>query len=87
MQALDTFYSDFDRYPTNEEGLDILASRENDVGEAIISRIPSDPWGHPYEYFAPGRTDPFEIVSYGADHREGGSGADRDIRSDELGDN
>ncbi len=83
-QALETFYSNYDRYPTNEEGLAILAAPSDDFPDGLLSFIPEDPWGHGYEYVSPGRTQAFDIVSYGADHREGGSGADKDLRSDEI---
>jgi general secretion pathway protein G len=81
MQALDTFYTTFDRYPNNEEGLNILAARTEDFPEGILSLVPKDPWNHPYEYRNPGANAPYEIVCYGADHRNGGEGADRDITS------
>ena len=55
MQALDTFYSNFDRYPTNEEGLAILAAKTEDFPEGILSFVPKDPWKHAYEYRSPDR--------------------------------
>ncbi len=84
MQALDTFYAKYDRYPTTEEGLEILARPTNDFPDGLISKVPTDPWGHSYEYLSPGTDSPYEIICYGADHREGGSGADRDISSDQI---
>ncbi len=83
-QALETFYTSRDRYPTNEEGLAVLTKPSDDFPNGLLSFLPDDPWGHPYEYVSPGRTAAFEVVSYGADHREGGAGADKDLRSDEL---
>jgi general secretion pathway protein G len=83
-QALDTFYTAYNRFPTNEEGLSVLTSKTDEFTEGIIPKLRNDPWGHPYEYVVPGRNEAFDIISYGADHREGGSGADKDIRSDEL---
>ena len=85
MQALDTFYSNFDRYPTNEEGLSILATKTDDFPEGILSFVPKDPWKHAYEYRSPGATEPFEVVCFGADHRDGGDGANRDITSMSIG--
>ena len=62
------------RYPTGAEGLQALVSGNH------IRRLPQDPWGNPYRYAAPGRQGrPFEIMSYGADGREGGEGNDADI--------
>ena len=61
-------------YPSGEQGLQAL------VGERIVKRLPKDPWGNPYRYSAPGRDGrDFDIVSYGADGREGGEGKDADI--------
>lgn len=83
-QALETFYTSRDRYPTNEEGLAVLTKPSDDFPNGLLSFLPDDPWGQPYEYVSPGRSAAFEVVSYGADHREGGAGADKDLRSDEL---
>ena len=43
-----------------------------------------DPWGHEYEYVYPGLHGTFDLVCYGADGAEGGSGADSDLTSWEL---
>ena len=71
-------------YPTSQEGLAVLAAKSDAFPEGLLDFLPVDPWGHAYEYVSPGRVRPFEIISYGADHREGGSGGDLDIRSDEI---
>lgn len=42
-----------------------------------------DPWGTPIEYRVPGGSTPFELVSLGADRREGGEGFNRDVSSGE----
>ncbi|GAB3378993.1 type II secretion system major pseudopilin GspG [Lysobacter fragariae] len=39
-----------------------------------------DPWGHAYEYRTPGENADFDLVSYGADGKSGGSSVDSDIR-------
>ncbi|EMI25184.1 general secretion pathway protein G [Rhodopirellula europaea SH398] len=83
-QALETFYTTYDRYPTNQEGLDVLASPSDEFAEGILTFVPSDPWGNPYEYVSPGRSTPYDVSCYGADHREGGTAADRDITSGDL---
>ena len=51
--------------------------------DGILNKVPLDPWKHPYQYNSPGREAPFEVLCLGADGREGGEGADRDIRSDD----
>jgi len=83
-QALETFYAAYGRYPTNEEGLACLAKASEKLPEPLINNEPVDPWGRPYQYNSPGSTNPFEVICYGADGREGGSGADADVSSDNL---
>jgi general secretion pathway protein G len=85
--ALDLFYLDTGRYPTTSEGLDALTRRPPGVsvwnGPYVKGgRVPSDPWGATYVYrFPVEHTPPYEIVSYGSDGREGGSGNAADISS------
>ena len=38
-----------------------------------------DAWGNDYKYSAPGASKPFDLVSLGADNRDGGDGENRDI--------
>lgn len=83
-QAIDTFYANYDRYPTNDEGLDILTRPSEKFPDGLLSKLPRDPWKHPYEYIQPGRNSAYEVISYGADGREGGSGVDRDISNRDL---
>lgn len=85
-EAINSFYVAHDRYPTTQEGLAVLAQRTEKAVEGFIPRIKDDPWGNEYDYISPARSGPFEIVCYGADKREGGTGADTDIVSTELGD-
>jgi len=85
--ALDTFYSEFGRYPTNEEGLEALVEESDRFPDGLLNKLPKDAWGYPFEYHCPGRSDPFEVICYGADHREGGSGGDTDISSEQLAEN
>ena len=79
--ALDLFYLDYGRYPTNNEGLDALVKRPASGaawGGPYLKQanVPNDPWGNPYEYHVPGRTGPFEISSAGPNGKSGGSGAE-----------
>jgi general secretion pathway protein G len=82
-QALETFYAAYDRYPTNEEGLQILASKSDKFPDGLLNKCPRDPWGNPYQYNNPGKHGAFDVICYGADGREGGDGADQDIANDE----
>lgn len=79
--ALGTFYGVYDRYPTNEEGLAILAKPSEKLIEPPLTAEPMDPWDRPYQYNCPGTDAPYEVISYGADGREGGEGIDADISS------
>jgi len=38
-----------------------------------------DAWGNDYRYQVPGSNKPFDLISLGADGREGGEGENRDI--------
>ena len=82
--ALDLFYLDTGRYPTTSEGLKALVQRPAGIGiwngpYVKGDRIPPDPWGNPYLYRSPVETAPYEILSYGADGQEGGTGVASDI--------
>jgi len=83
IEALDTFYSIYSRYPTNEEGVEILARSSEKLPDPLLSKLPVDPWGNHYQYNDLGRGD-YEVICYGADGREGGDGIDADISSKDL---
>jgi general secretion pathway protein G len=84
VNAIDAFYAVQGRYPTNDEGLAILAAKSKLSPSGYIKKIKKDPWNHPYVYRTPGKTGPFEIISYGADRKEGGSEVNADISSENL---
>jgi general secretion pathway protein G len=82
--GLDLFYLDAGRFPSTAEGLAALVRRTPGVaawnGPYLKGgNVPSDPWSHPYVYRSPGEHGPYDIVSYGADGQEGGSGTSADI--------
>ena len=82
--ALDLFFLDTGRYPNSSEGLNALVQRPAGVeiwnGPYIKgNRVPPDPWGNPYQYRSPLERAPYEIVSYGSDGHEGGTGSGADI--------
>ncbi len=71
VDAVEAYYAIHSRYPSNEDGLTNLPLKNL-----------TDPWGHPYQYNAPGPDDePFEVVSFGEDQREGGDDAAADLYS------
>ena len=87
--ALDLFYLDAGRYPSTSEGLAALVQRTPGVaawnGPYLKGgSLPSDPWKHPYIYRSPGERSPYEIISYGSDGQEGGSGIAADISTENL---
>jgi general secretion pathway protein G len=83
-QALDTYYTAYDRFPTSDQGLQALVDESDEFPDGLISKLPKDPWGNDYVYLQPGREAAYEVVSYGADKQEGGDAANRDISSLEV---
>jgi general secretion pathway protein G len=84
--ALDLYFLDTGQYPSNAEGLNALVQRPGSSpgwnGPYVRGTIvPNDPWGRPYLYRAPGLQSSYDIISYGSDGQEGGSGVAADIIS------
>ncbi|MEM7475751.1 MAG: type II secretion system major pseudopilin GspG [Planctomycetota bacterium] len=84
VQAIESFYADQSRYPTNEEGIDVLIAPTAQFPDGFLVKVPSDPWKNSYEYVSPGATGPYEVICLGGDGREGGEGGDLDISSEDL---
>ena len=87
--ALDLFYLDAGRFPSTSEGLTALVQRTPGIaawnGPYLKGgTLPNDPWSHPYLYRSPGQHGPYDIISYGADGQEGGSGVAADITIENL---
>ena len=82
-KALDTYRLDVGHYPSTEEGLQALVAgpsgETNWAGPYLRKGIPADPWGRPYVYTQPGTHRDYDLMSYGKDGREGGTGEDADI--------
>ncbi|MCM8759547.1 MAG: type II secretion system major pseudopilin GspG [Candidatus Omnitrophica bacterium] len=93
-QALKMFYLDNSFYPSTEQGLEALIEKPTtgripekwrEGGYLEKGTIPLDPWGNHYIYLSPGRNgEDYEIISYGKDGKEGGTGYDADISSSEI---
>ncbi len=89
--AVQSFKLDTGRYPTTQEGLNILlvkaegAPNMDKWNGPYFERkaLPVDGWGVPLQYRAPAREEgyEFEIFSLGADNAEGGDGENKDIFS------
>ena len=84
--ALDLYYLDMGRYPGSSDGLTALVARPGNAQEwngpyLKGGVVPNDPWGHAYVYRSPVERAPYEIVSFGSDGQEGGTGTAADISS------
>lgn len=89
MTALDSYFLDVGKFPSPQQGLSALRTRQEGEskwnGPYLKKEIPSDPWGNPFAYRSPGRNGGYEIISYGADGKEGGENDNADINSWESG--
>ena len=89
MQSLKLYHLDNGRYPTNEQGLQALATKPSSAPvppnwKPYLDKVPKDPWGNTYQYLSPGVHDEVDVFSLGADGQPGGTGADLDIGSWQL---
>lgn len=84
-QALDSFKLDNGTYPDVEEGIEALSKNPNSEKYPNYSQysyfeegiVPKDPWKNSYIFI---RTDDgIDLISLGADRKEGGSKENRDI--------
>jgi len=91
--ALKLFKLDNGFYPETSQGLDALVKKPTtgripqnyrEGGYLEQGKIPLDPWGNPYIYVSPGLHGDYDILSYGADGKEGGEGYDKDITNWQL---
>ena len=82
--AVQLFYIDTGRYPTEGEGLAALITAPEGVagwrgpyldGDADLM----DPWGRGFVFTVPGASGPFSLTTLGRDGQPGGSGEDSDI--------
>jgi general secretion pathway protein G len=76
--ALDTFEITTGRYPSTEEGLQVLATTSltdsHGRKRPILKTVPRDPWGNEYQYVYPGvhNPDSYDLCSFGPNGRPGG---------------
>ena len=86
--ALNLYKLDNSDYPTTEQGLEALVIKptlepvpSNWKAGGYLKQVPQDPWSHAYNYLNPGEKNPtsFDVFSYGADGKPGGSGFNTDI--------
>jgi general secretion pathway protein G len=86
MQGLKRYKLDNQRFPSTEQGLDALIKKPaaNPVPpnwKPYLDKLPSDPWGKPYQYLNPGVRGEIDVFSLGADGQPGGEGKNADIGS------
>jgi general secretion pathway protein G len=68
------------RYPDNLQALvKQPAGLDRWNGPYAKSEDLKDAWGNDYRYTFPGQSKPFDLLSLGADNKEGGEGEDRDV--------
>lgn len=88
--ALKLFKMDSGFYPDTQQGLESLTvkpetgrvpAKYREGGYLEQKKIPLDPWGNAYIYVSPGIHGDYDLISLGADGKEGGSGKDADITS------
>ena len=82
-QALKMFKLDNGVYPDTEEGLNALLSNPdadkypNYSSQPYLEKLPKDSWRHPFTYLK--TENGFDLISFGADRKEGGEGEGADI--------
>ena len=86
MQALKLYKLDNGIYPSQEQGLQALVVKPSTPPvpgnwKPYLEKLPTDPWGRPYQYLNPGVKGPVDVFSYGADGKPGGDGSNADIGS------
>jgi general secretion pathway protein G len=83
---IERFNLNMDRYPTTQEGLDVLVNPPADDEDKkwrgpYIKLLRDDPWGNPFQYRSPGTqgAGAFDLWSMGADGVDGGEEEGADI--------
>ena len=77
-QAMKLYRLQNGHYPSSSEGINALVTAGKN-GKRYLDSLPKDAWGNPFVYLSPGVHGDFDILSYGADAKSGGSGFDADI--------
>ncbi|MEB2328206.1 MAG: type II secretion system major pseudopilin GspG [Pseudomonas sp.] len=89
--ALDMYKLDNFAYPSTQQGLEALVTKpsgnpqpKNWNRDGYLKRLPKDPWGNEYQYLSPGTRGQFDLYSFGADGKPGGSDLNADIGNWDL---
>lgn len=74
MNALKLYKLDNMRYPTNQQGLQALVTKPTVAPvpysykeDGYLDKLPTDPWGNPYQYQNPGKHGEVDVYSFGPD--------------------
>jgi general secretion pathway protein G len=83
---LELFKLDVGRFPTTQEGLGALVTAPSGASNWNGPYIKDpkslkDPWGRDFVYKSPGDKGAYDLLSLGADGKEGGDGENRDVRN------
>ncbi len=91
--SLRLFKADNGFYPSTEQGLQSLITQP-EIGQIPENyktggymekrKLPLDPWDRQYLYISPGMQGDYDIISYGADGKQGGDKYDADIINWEI---
>ncbi len=91
MAGLDLYKLDNGQYPSTSQGLEALVTKPSGFPEAknwkqggYLQKLPQDPWGNDFLYVSPGSDGAYDLISLGADGREGGSDDSEDISKEDL---
>ena len=84
-QALELYKLDNKSYPDMDLALTALITKPTNAenwqegGYINSNSLPLDPWGNSYNYSKPGKAGEFDLWSFGADGKKGGTGENKDI--------
>jgi general secretion pathway protein G len=84
--ALELYHLNNGFFPTTDQGLRALVEKPTTTPQpnnypkgAYMKKMPVDGWGREFLYISPGAKGDYDIISLGADGREGGEEENADI--------
>jgi len=82
--ALFLYKLDFNRYPSQQQGLTILLQANKSPNskktlDPYLKKLPKDGWGNDYQYHISSDGNTVVLTCYGRDGKPGGTGFDEDI--------
>ena len=83
--AVEHYYLEVGHYPSSLEAL--VSNIDNETrwnGPYLNGKLPKDPWDNDYVLSVPGKAGDFDIVSWGADGKSGGTGDAADLYSSDM---